>query len=386
MIRPPVAATLVVLGIPTFLLAALGSSQRAGQQGWPSYQGGPDRNQYSSLDQIDRSNVDQLQMAWVYRAGDADPENRSQVQCNPIIVDGIVYATTPGLKAVALDGATGAELWRFDPFDGDYRLWGGGVNRGVSYWAEGDERRIFYTASSKLYSLDAQTGEPAAGFGESGSVDLHKGLGRDVDELFVVSNTPGAIYDDLLIMGMRVSEGLPAAPGHVRAYDVRTGDIVWRFNTIPQPGEYGYETWPEDAYRRTGGANAWAGMSVDHERGIVYVPTGSAAFDFYGGDRHGSNLFANTLLALNARTGERIWHFQTVHHDIWDRDLPAPPNLVTLQRDGRPVDVAAQITKSAHIFIFDRDTGEPFFPIEERPVAPSDLDGEQATRWRSPPI
>jgi quinoprotein glucose dehydrogenase len=351
---------------------------------WPSYQGGPDRNQYSALDQITRENVSTLEVAWVYRSGDADPDDRSQVQCNPIIVDAVVYATTPGLKAIAIDGETGEEKWRFDPFADGYRLFGMGVNRGVTYWADGEDKRIYYTAASRLYALNAETGQLIPSFGEAGSLSLHDGLGRDVSKLFIASNSPGAIYKDLLIMGMRVSERLPSAPGHIRAYDVRTGEIRWRFNTIPQPGEYGYDTWPADAYGRTGGANSWAGMSVDQARGIVYVPTGSAASDFYGGDRHGANLFANCLLALNAETGERIWHFQAVHHDMWDRDLPAPPNLVTLERNGEKVDVAAQITKSAHIFIFDRDTGEPFFEIEERPTLPSDLKGEEA--WPTQPF
>lgn len=349
---------------------------------WPVAGADGANSQYSALDAINRSNVHQLEVAWTYHAGDAG--ERTQIQCNPIVIDGVVYATTPGLKAIALDGATGAERWRFDPFEGAAGAHSLSVNRGVVYWAEGDDRRILYAAGDRLFALDAATGRPVPSFGTGGSVDLRLGLGGDTGELFVVSNTPGVVYEDLLILGTRVSEGPGAAPGHVRAFNVRTGELAWVFHTVPRPGAYGYDTWPTDAYQRIGGANAWSGMSVDPLRGVVYVPTGSASFDFYGGDRAGQNLFANSVLALDARTGLRQWHFQVVHHDIWDRDLPAAPNLVTLERDGRRVEAVAQVTKSGHVFVLDRTTGEPIFPVEERPVPASDMPGEAA--WPTQPI
>ena len=245
-----------------------------------------------------------------------------------------------------------------------------GVNRGVVFWESGDDRRILVAAGQRLYALDAQTGKPIPSFGEKGSVSLLEGLGRDVSKLYVLSNTPGGIYKDLLILGTRVSEGPgPAAPGHIRAYDVRTGKIRWTFHTIPSPGEFGYDTWPPDAWTRVGGANAWSGITVDTARGLVFLPIGSAAFDFWGGNRHGANLFANCVLALKADTGERVWHYQFVHHDLWDRDLPAAPVLVTVQRDGRAVDAVAQATKSGYVFVFDRETGTPAVPDRGAPGA-----------------
>jgi quinoprotein glucose dehydrogenase len=351
---------------------------------WAAYLGDPSSSHYSRLQQIDTANVRELRVAWIHRTGDADPENRSQIQCNPIVVDGVLYGTSPRLALFALDAATGEELWRFDPFSGEYRLFGIGVNRGVVYWKEGSDERILYTAGEKLYAVDARTGKTIPSFGEGGAVDLHEGLGERAQELFVSANTPGVVFEDLLILGHRASESLPSVPGDIRAFDVRSGKLVWSFHTIPHPGEYGHDTWPEDSWKRSGGANAWAGMSLDVRRGVVYVPTGSAAYDFYGGDRPGANLFANTLLALDARTGRRLWHYQAVHHDLWDRDLPAPPNLVTIEREGRKVDAVAQITKSGHVFVFDRDTGEPLFPIEEREALASGLEGEAT--WPTQPV
>ena len=364
-----------------WIVAALliGSERTACAQGsvdWPGYQGGPDRNQYSGLDQITSENVGGLEEVWRYSAGGS-----AQIQCNPLVIDGVLYGTSPEKNLFALNAATGRELWVFEPTEGGR---GGGVNRGASYWTDGAARRILYSAGFHLYSVDAASGEVDADFGANGAVDLRLGLREGSEELLVTSNTPGAVFEDLLVVGTRVNEALPAAPGHVRAYDVRTGAIVWTFHSLPQPGELGSETWPSDAWARSGGANSWAGMSVDHARGVVYVPTGSAAYDFYGGDRHGENLFANTLLALDARTGERKWHYQVVRHDLWDRDLPAPPNLVTVEHDGKRIEAVAQITKSAHIFLFDRDTGAPLFPIDEVAAPPSDLVGEAA--WPTQPI
>jgi quinoprotein glucose dehydrogenase len=346
---------------------------------WPTHGGNPAHTQYSPLAQINTTNVTRLKVAWVYHTGDARADNRSQIQCNPIIVNGVLYATSPQIKAFALDAATGKELWSFDPFKAGAQASSLGANRGVTYWQSGNDRRIFVSAGQRLYALDASTGRPIASFGQQGSVDLSEGLGRDVTGLFVLSNTPGAIYKDLLIVGTRVNEGPGlAAPGHLRAYDVRTGKIRWTFHTIPWPGEYGYDTWPKDAWQRIGGANAWSGISVDTRRGIVFLPTGSAAFDFWGGNRKGANLFADCLLALDAATGRRLWHYQFVHHDLWDRDLPAAPVLVTLRRNGRLIDAVAQTTKQGYVFVFERATGKPLFPIKEQPVPPSDIPGEQA--------
>ena len=348
---------------------------------WPVTGSVPGNDHYSELDQINRGNVGQLQVAWVYHTGDAPPA-RSEIQATPIIVDGVLYTTTPGLAVVAILADDGSPIWRFDPFASQTRE--SHVNRGVAFWAEGRDRRVFFTAGRRLYALDAKTGQPVQTFGDSGSVDLGAGLGRDIGDAFVIATSPGMIYQDLLIQGTRVGEGEGSAPGYVRAFDVRTGRIRWTFHTIPQPGEEGYDSWPADAWKTAGGANSWAGMALDVRRGVVYIPTGSATPDFYGGARPGENLFANTLLALDAATGKRRWHFQTVHHDLWDRDLPAAPNLLTVRHDGRSVDAVAQITKSGFVFLFDRETGQPLFPIEERPVPASDLTGEHA--WPTQPI
>ncbi|GAB4255450.1 MAG: hypothetical protein Kow00109_30450 [Acidobacteriota bacterium] len=336
--------------------------------------GSPEFLNYSPLRQINRSNVHRLQVAWTYDTGDAYPG--SEMQTNPLVVHGVLYGQSPKLRVFALDAATGEELWTYDPFGGNAP--GGKLrSRGLAYWEEGDQRRLFFTAGPFLYALDAATGRLAAEFGRNGRVDLREDLGRDASALSVSATSPGIVYRDLLIMGSTVAESLPAAPGHIRAYDVRTGRLRWIFHTIPQPGEFGYHTWPEDGYRYLGGANCWAGMSLDPRRGIVYIPTGSAAFDFYGGNRHGDNLFANCLLALDAATGQRLWHLQVVKHDVWDRDLPAPPSLVTIRRNGRIVDAVAQITKSGHVLLLDRETGESLFPLEYRPVPASEVPGER---------
>ncbi len=362
-----------------FLLATVSvAAANAQNVDWPAYLGGLDSRQFADIDRITPQNVATLDVVWTFNSGDADPANRSQIQCNPIVIDGILYATTPSLNAVALDAATGIEKWRFNPFKEGYKLHGLGVSRGLHHWTDGLSAQILYSAATSLYALDAKTGEPITRFGNNGSVDLREGLSRDASRLFVVANSPGVIYQDLLILGTRVAEGHPAAPGDIRAYDVRTGNIRWNFHTIPHPGQFGYESWPPDAYKTIGGANAWAGMSLDIERGLVFIPTGSPAYDFYGADRIGDNLFANSLLVLDARTGQRRWHYQFVHHDLWDRDLPAPPNLLTIDRDGKRIDAVAQITKSAHVFVFNRETGEPLFPIDERHVPASELAGEVA--------
>ncbi|MEM7373635.1 MAG: PQQ-binding-like beta-propeller repeat protein [Bacteroidota bacterium] len=382
--KPSLPYSLTILWSLLLLMAACEPAYQSTQTNWAWYQGGPEANQYSALDQITPDNVKQLEIAWTYHAGDTDPKNRSQIQCNPLIIDGVLYGTTASLQLVALDATNGTELWRFNPFKEGFQSFGMGVNRGLAYWENEHEQRILFGASAFLYAIDAKTGEAHMDFGTNGKIDLHDGLGDQYKNLFVSANTPGIVYQDLLIMGMRVTEGMGAVPGYIRAYHVKTGEIVWTFHTIPQPGEFGYETWPEDAWKNMGGANAWGGFSLDQERGMLFAPIGSASYDFYGGDRHGENLFANCILALDANTGKRIWHYQTVHHDLWDRDLPAPPNLVSVNIDGKQVDAVAQITKSSHVFVLDRETGEPLFPVEEVEVPPSTLEGEQA--WPTQPI
>jgi quinoprotein glucose dehydrogenase len=354
-------------------------AQRSGAtnqaQAWPTYGGGPDNTHFSALKQINRANVKQLQVAWTYDTGDAF--EGSELQCNPLIVNGVLYGTTPKMRVFALDAATGKERWRFDPHEGRKPL-GKFRNRGVTYWENGSESRVFFGFQEWLYSVDAKTGQLDKGFGTEGRVDLRQGLDReDAKKLSVGISTPGVIYKDLLIVGSIVSETLPAAPGHIRAYELRTGKLRWIFHTIPYPGEYGYETWPKDAWQYIGGVNDWSGLALDEKRGLLFAPTGSATYDFYGANRHGDNLFANSLLCLDAATGKRKWHFQTIRHDLWDRDLPAAPALVTLNRNGRKVDAVTQTTKSGHIFVFERETGKPLFPIEYRKVSTKGVDGEQ---------
>jgi len=348
---------------------------------WKITGGDPGNSRSSALDQINRQNVGSLHVAWTYHTGDA-PAGNSQIQATPIVVNGVLYTTTPALAVVALRADSGQLIWRFDPFRNRNRQ--SHANRGVVYWASGSERRIFFSAGRRLYALDAATGGPVPTFGDSGWVDLSAGLSRDIGQSYIVATSPGVVFEDLLIQGTRVGEEEGSAPGEIRAYDARTGQIRWTFHTIPHPGELGYDTWPAGAWKTAGGANSWAGMSVDVDRGIVYIPTGSATPDFYGGERIGRNLFANTLLALDAKTGKRIWHFQTVYHDLWDRDLPAAPNLLRVTRNGVTTDAVAQITKSGFVFVFDRATGTPLFPVEEHRVPPSSLQGEEASptqRW-----
>ncbi len=343
---------------------------------WPAYGGGPLSIRYSPLDQVNRENVRQLEVAWTY-----DSKEEGGLQASPIVVDGVLYTTTPKHKVVALDGATGTPRWVFDS-----GIPGSGPNRGVTYWASGDDKRIFAAQDHFLYALDARTGKPVPAFGKDGRIDLCADLGRPPEEQSVRLTTPGIAYKDLVIVGGRVGEGLPSSPGYVRAYDTRSGQLRWTFHTIPSPGETGYESWPRDAWTYTGGANNWAGMALDEARGIVYVPTGSAAADFYGANRKGDNLFANSLIALDAAAGKRIWHFQAVRHDLWDRDFPAPPSLVTVTHEGRRVDAVAQTTKSGFVYLFDRADGTPLFPIEYRKYPPSAVESEVAAETQPLPV
>jgi quinoprotein glucose dehydrogenase len=363
-------AVLLVVHLTSYWPRTASSSEYSD---WKVYGGTADNIHYSTLRQINRDNVHNLSIAWTYDSGDAFPD--SEMECNPIVAHGVLFATTPKLRLIALDAATGQLRWSFDPNQGEMvttKL----RNRGVTYWEEGNDHRVFLVARQYLYAIDATTGKPIAGFDESGRVDLREGLGRDPKLQSISATSPGVIYKDLLILGSIVSEDLPASPGDIRAFDVRTGKIRWTFHTIPRPGEYGYETWPKDAWTYIGGVNDWAGMSLDQKRGLVFCATGSASFDFYGANRIGNDLFANCVIALKADTGERVWHFQGVKHDLWDRDFPAAPTLVTVKRDGRAIDAVAQITKSGFVFVLQRETGRPLFPIEYRNVPASDVEGE----------
>ena len=338
---------------------------------WPAYGGGPLNNHFSPLAQINRANVRQLRVAWSFDTGE-----EGGLQTSPIVVDGVLYGVTPTQKVFAVDAATGSLLWKFDS-----GIKGTQPNRGLAYWTDGKSSRILASVMNFVYSLDAATGKPIPEFGHDGRIDLRENLGREPAEAQSVSMTsPGVVYKDLLIVGGRNPETLPAPPGDIRAFDVRTGRLRWVFHTIPHPGEFGYETWPADAWKSSGAANNWAGMSLDPVRGIVYVPTGSAAFDFYGGDRAGDNLFANSLIALDAQTGKRIWHFQGVHHDIWDRDFPSPPALLTIRREGKEIDAVAQTSKQGFVYLFDRTTGAPLFPIENHKYPASAVPGEVAAK------
>lgn len=370
----------ILLAIALFL-TTLCCKQKQSHTTWSVYRGDKGSTGYTALNQINKENLHKLELAWTYHCGDASEGNRSTIQCNPIIVNNTMYVTSPQLKLIALNAKTGEELWRFDPFVNEEAT---GVNRGVTFWEQDKDKRIFFSAGHWLYAVQADNGQSITSFGNNGRIDLRIGLGRDSSTLSVWATSPGIIYKDVLIQGTALEEGYDAAPGFIRAYDVRTGKIVWTFHTIPQPGEYGYDTWDKEAYQHAGGTNCWAGMSLDEPKGIVYIPLGSPSFDFYGGNRKGENLFGNCLLALNAATGERIWHAQLVHHDLWDYDLPAPPVLLTVQHNGKKIDAVAQVTKMGMVFLFDRYTGTPVFPIEEKAVPASALLGEAA--WPTQPF
>jgi quinoprotein glucose dehydrogenase len=339
---------------------------------WRDYGGSADSMQYSALTQINKTNVSQLELAWFYPVGD----RTGAFGFNPIVIDGVMYVLGPRNGIFALDAATGAQIWAHGVEDASPG------NRGINYWESKDrsDRRLVFGAGGYLYALDARTGREIPTFGVNGRVDMRDGPLRPLGG---PSGTAGRTFENLFITGSTTGEGYGSTPGDLRAFDIVTGKLVWTFHTIPHPGEFGYDTWPAGAYKWAGGANAWGEISIDETRGIAYFPLGSATHDSYGGDRKGANLFANSLLALDARTGKRLWHFQTIHHDIWDYDLTTAPKLLTIQRNGKNIDVVAQATKFGLLYVFDRVTGQPIWPIEERPVPQSDVPGEAT--WPTQP-
>jgi quinoprotein glucose dehydrogenase len=373
-VHPALFHRSVVLAASLFTVAFL----TAADVQWP-VNGGPDNIRYSPLTQITPANVSQLKVAWTFDSHDSFKD--SEMQSNPIVVDGVLYATTPSLKVVALDAASGRALWTYDPANGAapqrrFR------HRGVTVYQD----RVFFTYRNFLFALDRKSGKPIPSFGAEGRVDLREGLDRPLEKMSVSASSPGVIFEDMLILGSTVPETLPGSPGHIRAFDVKTGKLRWIFHTIPQPGEFGYDTWSKDSWKISGGANAWAGLSVDPKLAMVFAATGSASFDFYGANRIGDNLFANCVIALDARTGRRVWHFQGVKHDVWDLDFPAAPSLVTVTRNGRPVDAIAQITKTGYVYVLDRKTGEPLFPVGNKQVLASTVDGEKLSPTQPYPL
>ncbi len=366
-------------------VAAMAAESPPSDADWPAYGGDPGVTRYSPLGQIRKDNVTRLRPAWIHNCGDSMDRPATTIEAEPLVVGRAMYVTTAQIKVRALDAADGSPLWTFDPFWEQRAGRARGVCRGLAYWDDGRRRRIFAAARERLYSIDAESGEPDERFGEHGSIDLREDFDRDMTGLSLQHTSPVVIHDDLVITGGGGGEGpTRQAPGHIRAWDARTGKRRWIFHTVPHPGEFGYETWPEDAYRRVGGTNDWSGMSLDRERGIVYASTGSPSFDFYGGDRVGQNLFGNCVLALDIATGKRVWHFQTVHHDVWDYDLPCPPMLFSGNVNGKQVAAVGQFTKTGMLFLLDRETGEPLFDVEERPVLQDGVPGEKL--WPTQPF
>lgn len=379
------------IAIGSILLVTLSAHFLAAED-WLAVGGDRGCMRYSPLTEIDTGNVGRLQVAWEYRTGELAAGRAKIIECTPVVVDGRMYITTGQMCAVALDAVTGKELWKFDPAAHaapKSPLASGGVNRGVAYWSDGrpqGQRRILHgTADGRLFSIDALTGKLDPAFGQQGVKDLREDMEGDMLKMPYGPTSAPAIAGDVIVVGFSCGEGPgPAAPGDIRAFDVHNGKQLWRFHTVPRAGELGNETWVGDSWKGRGAANAWGGFSVDQKRGWVFAGLGSAAFDFYGGDRPGINLFANCTIALDARTGERKWHFQTLHHDLWDHDLPIYPNLVTVTHGGRSKDAVAQVTKTGFVYLFDRDSGEPLFEVKEVPVPASDVPGEQA--WPTQPI
>jgi quinoprotein glucose dehydrogenase len=394
-----ILSVLLQLIIPACHISKESRTNFAGDN-WTDYAGDNTKSRYSTLSGINKQNVNQLKVSWTYRSGDFSQALKTTIECNPVIVDGILYASTPTLKLVALNAATGTEIWRYDPLPPEVLQelhtkekiditpgTGYWVNRGVKYWRNGEDKRIYYSAGIYLFAINARTGKLIPTFGDKGKIDLRQGLNRHVKGMHYNSTTPGVIFKNNLIIGSTVGEGPePAAPGFVRAFDINTGKLNWVFHTIPQAGEFGNDTWENDSWKKAGGVNSWAGISLDEKRGIAFIATGSPTWDFYGQDRYGDNLFGNCVLALDANTGKRIWHFQTVHHDIWDKDVPCPPNLVTVNHNGKKTDAVAQVSKTGYVYLFDRETGKPLFAIEERPVPASEIPGERTSPTQPVPV
>ncbi|MEO8019299.1 MAG: PQQ-binding-like beta-propeller repeat protein [Pseudomonadota bacterium] len=361
-----------VARLAAFLLI-VNSSTHA--QDWRELGGGPDQSKYVVMKDITKANVSKLAVAWTYPTGDERP-----YQFSPLIVDNIMYVLAKNGSLVAIDVVTRKELWI-------HAYLRGITYRGINYWESKDrkDRRLLFTLEDTLQAIDARTGKSILTFGTQGLVDLRQGLGRDPNTLRrVASSTPGRIFENLILLGSATGEAYFSAPGHLRAYNVVTGALVWTFHTIPQPGEFGFDTWPKDAWKYAGGVNVWGEISLDVKRGIAYFPVASPTYDYYGADRIGANLFSDCLLALDARTGKRLWHFQAVHHDLWDYDLTAAPQILTVRKDGKKIDAVAQATKQGFVFVFDRVTGKPVWPIDERAVPASDVPGEQA--WPTQPF
>ncbi len=379
--------TLLLLSLLS--LSLLYSGARGNHNGeWRHYGGDAGGKRYSELKQINRKNVARLKRAWTYHTGDFSDgtvyKTLSCFEATPLMADGVLYVTTPFARAIALDPETGKEFWTYDPHIDKTKRYNLFINRGPAYWTDGKDRRIIYgTLEGKLIALDARTGKPCEDFGDNGIVDMRKGLTEKYpNQTYGVTAAP-TIYKNIVIVSVLVEAKVGPNPA-VRAFDVRSGKQVWQFDTVPKPGQVGHDTWEGDSWVERSGTNMWMSASVDVERGMAFLPVTSPAYDYYGGDRKGQNLFGDSLVAVNAETGERIWHFQIVHHDLWDYDLPAQPVLVTVLRDGKKVDAVAQVTKMGYVFVFDRETGKPIFPVEEKPVPPSEVPGEEA--WPTQPI
>jgi len=362
------------VGIGAYLaVAAANLIIPTGYKNWEVYGGNNDSAQYSALQQVNKSNVRNLKIAWTYPTQD-----HNHYYFNPIVVHGLMYVLAKNNSIVALDAASGKEIWTHATNQKSHLI----TNRGINYWESKDglDRRLLFAQDNFLQAIDARTGDSISSFGVKGRVDLREGLGRDAQGIVLVqSTTPGRVFENLLILGSATNQEYESAPGDIRAYNTVSGALVWTFHTIPHPGEFGYDTWPKDAWKTIGGANSWGEMSVDEKRAILYVPTGSPKYNFYGANRKGANLFGDCLLALDARTGKRIWHFQMVHHDIWDYDDATAPKLLTLNHDGKMVDAVAIASKQGFLWVFNRVTGEPLWPIEERPVPKSDMPGEETS-------
>ena len=377
-------------------LLSFTSSAQQGSSGseWLSYGGDSGHSKYSPLDQINADNVQRLEVAWTWDSVDQAVRESNEIirergsfrsyayEVTPLVVDGVLYTTTSLGQVAAIDPTDGETLWSFDPVlyvDGRPAVHGF-MTRGLAYWTDGEQERLLYAGGrTYLLSIDPSTGRLDPEFGRGGRVDLKRGLGRTIDPSLYAVSSPPVVVGDVVVVGSAMTEGTDfreAPPGHVRGFNVRSGEMQWIFHTIPQPGEFGADTWPDDAWEYTGGANVWTMMSADEELGLVYLPVGTTVPDYYGGHRLGDNLFSNSLVALNAETGERIWHYQMVHHSVWDYDPPAAPNLIDIEIDGETIKAVAQITKQGFTFVFDRETGEPVWPIEERPVPQSQVLGE----------